>query len=127
MTGERTGDWATANIAHIFKSRPKGWSKNCRPWMSFTSTLARLSTLSPTTPLHPSLDLTVWVDGQLDSLPEDQKQAEYCKGLSWDLTNISISDLEEVMQYAVKFVDDTNMGDQLICKGRADVQKDLDR
>lgn len=61
------------------------------------------------------------------SLPGDQKQAEYCKGLSWDLNNISISDLEEVTEYAVKFADDTKLEDQLICKGRADVQKNLDR
>jgi len=67
----------------------------------------------------------LWLVGH--SLHEDQKQPEYCKGLSWDLTNISVRDLEEVMQYTVKFADDTKLGDQLTCTGRADVQKDPDR
>lgn len=31
------------------------------------------------------------------------------------------------MGYAVKSVDDTRLGGQLIHKGRADVQKDLDK
>lgn len=61
------------------------------------------------------------------SLPGDQKQAEYCKGLTWDLTNVSINDLEKVIEYTVKFTDNTKLEDQLICKGRADVQKDLDK
>lgn len=57
----------------------------------------------------------------------DQKQAEHCKILSKNLTNISISDPKEVMEYAVKLADDTKLGDQLICKGCADVQKDVGR
>ena len=64
----------------------------------------------------------LWLVGR--SLPGDP--AEYCKGPSWDLTNISITDLEEVMEYTVKVADDTKLGDQLICKRRADVQKDQD-
>lgn len=31
------------------------------------------------------------------------------------------------MEHAAKFADDTKLGDQLICKGSSDVQKDLDR
>lgn len=67
----------------------------------------------------------LWLVGH--SLPRDQKQAEYCNSLSWDLINNSISDLEEVMEHAAKFADDTKLGDQLICKGSSDVQKDLAR
>lgn len=35
-------------------------------WISFTLTLARLSTLSPMIFLYPDLDMTVWVDQELD-------------------------------------------------------------
>lgn len=107
-------DWGTVsmNLPRVDHTWPN-WSPSMikwvdlrmrrEQWMSFTTTLARLSTLSPPIFLNPSWDIMIWIGGQLDGLKPGWLvglrecwlagctplggclQLEYYRDLCWDL------------------------------------------